>query len=143
MTGALTDLRTVVAGGVVAAVVVAAAFAISPLVLVDDGAGSSMRPTLCDGSVVVLDESASVDVGDIVAYDRGAARVGLHRAVAVTDEHVVTMGDNRDEPDLLTPDRDETADVVTRGARLGYPDREDVLGVVVLVVDDGCGGTAS
>jgi signal peptidase I len=140
MTAALTDLRTVLAGGVLASVVLVAAVAISPFD-VAFGSGDSMQPSLCNGSVLVVDETVEPDVGDIVVRDSGSDYV-IHRAVAVTDEHVLTMGDAEDRVDMVdVTGTDETADLVVPGGRehrLAYPHHEDVRGVVVAVVDDGC-----
>jgi hypothetical protein len=137
MTAALTDLRTVLASATIVAVVLVAAVAISPFGIVH-GSGDSMRPALCDGSVSIVDERLEPDVGDVVLVDVDGDRTRMHEAVLVTDEHVVTRGSNDDDLDLLLADRDETADRVVDGIRMRYPERDDVVGVVVAVVDDGC-----
>lgn len=136
MTGALSDLRVVAATGTMLAVVLVAAVAISPLTVVH-GSGDSMRPALCDGSVVVVDETLEPDRGDVVVVESLTGGRVTHRVAAATDEHVVTWGDNRAEPDV-------TRGYVVRedGSRehvsTQVPDREAVVGVAVAVVDDGC-----
>jgi hypothetical protein len=143
MTAALTDLRTVVASGVLASVVLVATISLGTPYAVAFGSGSSMEPALCDGSVAIVDERLEPDVGDIVAFDRMSGSRVLHRVVATTDEHVVTMGDNRSRLDLLdVRGTSRTADIAAGDGpsrtRRAYPHHEDVVGVVVAVLSDGC-----
>jgi signal peptidase I len=136
MTTALTDLRTVLAGGVLASVLLVSAVAISPFGLAF-GSGTSMQPALCDGSVLVVDETEHAERGDVVVVEQLTGGRVIHRVAAATDEHVVTWGDNRAEPDVV-----RAYAVREDGSReqvsTQVPDREDVRGVVVAVLSDGC-----
>ena len=64
--------------------------------------GRSMEPTYADGDLVIVRESDSYEVGDVVAYlpDIGQHFPVIHRIVTTTKQgEFVTQGDNRRGPD--------------------------------------------
>lgn len=132
----LSDLRLIVASGALVATVLVAIVAISPFG-VAFGSGDSMQPSLCDGSVSIIDESEHAERGDVVVVESLTGTTVIHRVATSTDEHVVTWGDNRAEPDVIRMFR-VREDGSREQVSMQVPDREDVRGVVVAVVDDGC-----
>jgi len=61
--------------------------------------GSSMKPTLHDGSIVVYHEGTSPEVGDIAVYEDEDGSNIVHRVVEIREDGPVLKGDNNDYPD--------------------------------------------
>ena len=53
----------------------------------------SMEPALSPGDVVLVSESASVQVGDVITFDTGDTVPVTHRIIGVEDGRYVTKGD--------------------------------------------------
>jgi signal peptidase I len=112
-----------------------------------DGSGASMRPTLCDGSLVTIDRTETPAVGDVVVVNYGSSRV-THRVVRTAPDFDHVDGETVREPgvDYVTAgtnsggvDVDEVWHTPGRGETIDYADTEQVLGVVDRVIYDGCG----
>jgi len=105
-----------------------------------EGDGNSMRPGLCDGSLVVVDRGASPDAGDVVVAKWRDATL-THRVVGFDGRYVNLTGDNTRSLDYWKvngADRHvEFTDI--EGGEYARPLRRDVVGVVDHVLDDGCG----
>jgi signal peptidase I len=77
------------------------------LVVVD---GTSMLPHLRSSDLVVLRQSSSPRVGDVVGYRSAMLnRVVLHRITAIEGTHFVLKGDNNS---FVDPDRPERSELV-------------------------------
>jgi phage repressor protein C with HTH and peptisase S24 domain len=102
--------------------------------------GSSMEPTLCDGSILLVDRGNGVEVGDVVAIEWNGTRT-YHRVIALDGDDVITEGDNSDNPDWFdTTGTNRTPDRYLGGVQpVARPHRSDVLGIVDRVLYDGCG----
>ena len=59
----------------------------------------SMEPALSPGDVVVVSDSASVQVGDVITFDGGDTVPVTHRIIAVEDGQYVTKGDANENVD--------------------------------------------
>lgn len=66
----------------------------------------SMRPLLRTGDVVLVDPEASVETGEVIAFETGGATV-IHRAVTVADGVVTTRGDANQRADSTPVDIDD------------------------------------
>lgn len=63
----------------------------------------SMEPALSAGDLLIVAESSSYGVGDMVVYQDGRMAV-THRIVSITDSEVITRGDaNNTEDSPITP----------------------------------------
>lgn len=60
--------------------------------------GHSMRPTLLDGSTVVVDLGATPRSGDVVLFMNGDIAI-LHRLLAIRGGRALTQGDGAPRPD--------------------------------------------
>lgn len=70
--------------------------------------GSSMAPALDDGDLVVVRESRSYEVGDVVAYfNPTLGSPVLHRIIDISGERFVFKGDNSDRIDEFRPTRSD------------------------------------
>lgn len=70
--------------------------------------GNSMEPKLTEGDIVVVRESSSYEVGDVVAYDHPDFGVPvLHRIVKERGPRFVIKGDNNDFLDSYEPTEPE------------------------------------
>jgi signal peptidase I len=104
------------------------------------GDGASMEPTLCDGSLVIVDRTATPEVEDVVIAEWRDARL-THRIVGFDGRYVNLTGDNTDSLDYWRVDDSErrVEFVDNRGGEYARPLRSDVAGVVTSVLYDGCG----
>ena len=58
----------------------------------------SMEPTLSVGDLLIIQEQASYQTGDVVVYQSGSMPV-VHRILDITDEAVITQGDANNATD--------------------------------------------
>lgn len=79
--------------------IVAVGIAIVEDYTVQYSSGDSMEPTLYSGSLVLVDEDADPEVGDLAVVDGDEGRV-VHRAVERRESGYVIQGDAMDDPDL-------------------------------------------
>lgn len=77
-------------------------FAVPQTVGADHGfviLSGSMEPALSPGDVVIVSDTASVEVGDIITFSNGGSIPVTHRVVGVQDGQYVTKGDANGNPD--------------------------------------------
>jgi signal peptidase I len=103
------------------------------------GTGASMEPTLCDGSLVLLDRDATPHAGDIVVAQWRDATL-QHRVRGFDGRHVNLTGDNTTSLDRWNVEgTNRTIDYRDKAGAYARPLRKDIVGVVDLVLYDGCG----
>ena len=79
----------------------------------------SMRPAYAPGDVVFVSATpaASIAVGDVITFERGAGPTTTHRVIEVVDASgdiaFRTMGDNNEDPDAALVRADQVVGVVT------------------------------
>lgn len=86
----------------IAAIVPFVIFAVPQVVGGDHGfvvLSGSMEPALSPGDVIIVDESASVGVGDVVTFDDGNTVPTTHRVIGVEGGQYVTQGDANENAD--------------------------------------------
>lgn len=73
----------------------------------------SMEPTLSAGDLILVRETDSVAVGDIVVYQSGGSLV-VHRVIHLEEDSVTTQGDANNAPDEPVPLSDIRGSVLLR-----------------------------
>lgn len=127
------------AAGAIAAVAVSVAMVTGTVGLVTT-AGSSMRPGISDGDLVVVVRQASYRPGDAVAYrSRELGRVVLHRITGVEGGRFVLRGDANSWDDTDRPSPTEVLGRqrvrIPRGGRMLAALRSPwVLGVLLVLI---------
>jgi signal peptidase I len=94
--------------------------------------GSSMEPTLYDGSVVIYEEGNSPEVGDIAVYEDEDGSNLVHRVVENRNEGPVLKGDSNHRPDARVEWSSDCQRDITAPS--------DQVHEVVFVLYDGSGG---
>ena len=77
-------------------------FAVPQVVGADHGfviLSGSMEPALSPGDVVIVSDSASVQVGDVITFDGGDTVPITHRIIGVEDGQYITKGDANENVD--------------------------------------------
>lgn len=69
--------------------------------------GSSMEPTVGDGSILVYSDYASPDIGDIIVYETKSNIRVSHRVVGIENGSLITKGDNNIHVDPYTVKKDD------------------------------------
>lgn len=134
-----TVLTIAGAAGAIAAVAILVAMVTGTAGLVTT-AGSSMRPGISDGDLVVVIREPSYEPGDAVAYrSKELGRVVLHRIVSAEDGRFVLRGDANSWDDTDRPAASEILGrrwvTIPRGGRVLAAARSPwVLGSLVVLI---------
>jgi len=77
-------------------------FAVPQMIGADHGfviLSGSMEPALSPGDVVIISDSASVQIGDVITFDGGDTVPITHRIIGVEDGQYITKGDANENVD--------------------------------------------